>query len=116
MKGRRLPRAPQERALIPDEAHAVRRELERQFHEFVELEDEAGYWAWLSLQPGFDPESPLRPEARRRGLERSARRVAARAAPALRTRPLSSGATFESPVVRLSRRSFTADRFFTPSG
>ena len=59
MKGRRLSRPPQERKLIPDEAEQVRQELERQFREFVKLEDEAGYWAWLSLQPGFDPESPL---------------------------------------------------------
>jgi hypothetical protein len=44
--------------LIPDPVQENRRELLRQFHELVELEDEAGYWAWLSLQPGFDPESP----------------------------------------------------------
>lgn len=43
--------------MIPDPAQAARRELLRQFKELVEMEDEAGYWAWLSLQPGFDPES-----------------------------------------------------------
>lgn len=58
MKSRRLPRAPQERKLIPDPAHEIRRALERQFRELVELDDETGYWAWLSLQPGFDPDSP----------------------------------------------------------
>lgn len=66
MKGRRLPRPAQERELIQDPAHELRRELERQFRGFVELEHEAGYWAWLSLQPGFDPESPV---ARRRAAE-----------------------------------------------
>lgn len=59
MRARRLPRAPQERALIPDDAHEQLRELERQFRELVELEDEAGYWAWLSSQPRFDPGSAV---------------------------------------------------------
>ena len=54
---RRLPRAPQDRALTPDDAIELRRELERQFRGFVELEDEEGYWTWLSAQPGFDPDS-----------------------------------------------------------
>jgi hypothetical protein len=66
MKGRRLPRPPQERKLFPDPAQEIRRELERQFRAFVEMEDEAGYWAWLSLQPGFDPESAT---ARRRAAD-----------------------------------------------
>jgi hypothetical protein len=59
MRGRKLPRPPQERALIPDPEREARRALERQFRELVEMADEPGYWAWLSLQPGFDPESPL---------------------------------------------------------
>jgi hypothetical protein len=58
-KGRRLARAPQECRLIPDDGQQVRRELERQFRAFVKLEDEAGYWRWLSLQPGFNPDCPL---------------------------------------------------------
>lgn len=66
MRGRKLPQAPQERLLFPDPVREARRELERQFRGFVELEDEPGYWAWLSLQPGFDPDSPL---ARRRAAE-----------------------------------------------
>ena len=66
MKGRRLPQPPQERGLIPDEEREARRALERQFRQFIELEDEVGYWAWISLQPGFDPESPL---ARRRAAD-----------------------------------------------
>lgn len=72
---RRLPRAPQERELIPNEAADQRRELERQFHGFVELEDEAGYWAWLSLQPEFDPESQT---ARARAAEAWREALAAR--------------------------------------
>jgi hypothetical protein len=35
-----------------------RRELERQFRGFVELNDRDGYLRWLSLQPGFSPASP----------------------------------------------------------
>jgi hypothetical protein len=58
-KGRRLARAPQESRLIPDDAQQVRRQLERQFWAFVESEDEAGYWMWLTSQPGFDPDCPL---------------------------------------------------------
>lgn len=30
------------------------------------MDDEAGYWAWLSLQPEFDPESHV---ARRRAAD-----------------------------------------------
>jgi hypothetical protein len=63
--------------LVPDPAVEARRELERQFHGFVELEDEAGYWAWLSLQPGFDPESPT---MRRRAVEAWREALAARRA------------------------------------
>jgi hypothetical protein len=59
MRGRKIPSSPQERRLIPDPVFETRRELERQFRGFVALEDEAGYWAWLSLQPGFDPASPI---------------------------------------------------------
>ena len=59
-------RPPQERALIPDPEREAQRAVERQFRKFVELEDEAGYWAWVSLQPGFDPEVPL---ARQRAAE-----------------------------------------------
>ncbi|HET7290993.1 MAG TPA: hypothetical protein VFM88_01080 [Vicinamibacteria bacterium] len=66
MRRRRLPTPPQERKLIPDAMQEQRRALERQFREFVEMNDEAGYWAWLSLQPGFDPESPI---ARKRAVE-----------------------------------------------
>jgi hypothetical protein len=66
-----------ERALIPDEASETRRELERQFRGFVEMEDEAGYWAWLSLQPGFDVSSLA---ARRRAAEAWREAVAARRA------------------------------------
>jgi len=80
MRGRRLPQAPQERALIPDAGRVARRELERQFHGFVELEDEAGYWAWLSLQPGFDPESQVarRPAAEAWREELAAKRAVSR--------------------------------------
>ncbi len=42
------------------------REMERQFRGFLELEDEAGYWAWLSVQPGYDPEDP---QARQRAAD-----------------------------------------------
>jgi hypothetical protein len=58
--------APQEKRLIPNAEHEKLREPERQFRELVEIEDEAGYWAWLSLQPTFDPESPA---ARKRAAE-----------------------------------------------
>ena len=66
MRGRKLPKPPQERKLIPDAERQKLRALERQFRELVEMDDEAGYWAWLSLQPGFDPGSPI---ARRRAAE-----------------------------------------------
>jgi len=34
----------------------ILRELERQFRDLVYLEDEEGYWKWISEQPGFDPD------------------------------------------------------------
>lgn len=42
------------------------RELERQFRELVSLEDEDGYWNWLSVQPEYDPTDEKR---RRRAAE-----------------------------------------------
>ncbi len=54
---RRLSRAPQEVRLFPDPSRERQKELRRQFADLVEMEDEDGYWAWLSLQPEFDGES-----------------------------------------------------------
>jgi hypothetical protein len=36
------------------------RELQRQFRELVSLEDEEGYWKWISEQPGYDPRDAKR--------------------------------------------------------
>lgn len=56
-RGRRPVTPPQERSLMEDDATLRRRELLRQFQEFVAGGDEPGYWLWLNLQPGFDPKS-----------------------------------------------------------
>jgi hypothetical protein len=33
----------------------VQQELVRQLREWGRLDDEAGYWAWVNAQPGYDP-------------------------------------------------------------
>jgi hypothetical protein len=38
----------------------ILRELERRFRDLVYLEDEEGYWKWISEQPGFDPNDEKR--------------------------------------------------------
>ena len=53
----------------------ILRELERQFRVLVSLDDEEGYWKWISEQPGYDPSDEKR---RRRAAEAWREAVSAR--------------------------------------
>jgi len=39
------------------------RRLKRQFRDFVDLEDEEGYWSWVNEQPGYDASQLARQRA-----------------------------------------------------